>query len=192
MVNPLTSINVSNGFDLLPSMDMSNIISHSQGFFENFIDDTAQASYNSASTTSAASTSNHENNGSRTKASTSSPSRLAKKNDTDTTKIYSNPFSRQCLNCFCTSTPMWRRGPDGTASLCNACGVKFKSGKLQMSAELVETNLKKIRQSSPSSQAFDSKENFDGTIDNDQTTNNNSDNNNYNDPLESNLILHQY
>ena len=41
---------------------------------------------------------------------------------------------------------MWRRGPDGTASLCNACGVRFKAGKLQMDNELVEDNLRKINQ----------------------------------------------
>lgn len=40
--------------------------------------------------------------------------------------------ARRCLNCQCTSTPMWRRGPDGIASLCNACGVKWRSGKLVM------------------------------------------------------------
>lgn len=61
---------------------------------------------------------------------------------------YSNIHNRQCLNCFCTSTPLWRRGPDGTASLCNACGVKFKSGKLVMSPELVEANLKIIKSES--------------------------------------------
>ena len=47
--------------------------------------------------------------------------------------------------CACTSTPLWRRGPDGTSSLCNACGVKFKAGKIVMGPELIEENFKKIR-----------------------------------------------
>ena len=30
-----------------------------------------------------------------------------------------------CLYCKATSTPMWRKGPDGYKSLCNACGLKY-------------------------------------------------------------------
>lgn len=52
---------------------------------------------------------------------------------------------RRCLNCFCSSTPMWRRGPDGAASLCNACGVKWKSGKLVMDQATIEENSRKIK-----------------------------------------------
>ncbi|KAG4104453.1 hypothetical protein H8356DRAFT_1639446 [Neocallimastix lanati (nom. inval.)] len=35
-----------------------------------------------------------------------------------------------CSYCGCKSTPIWRRGPEGTGTLCNACGVKWKSGKI--------------------------------------------------------------
>ncbi|KAJ1959230.1 hypothetical protein GGI12_004442 [Dipsacomyces acuminosporus] len=38
--------------------------------------------------------------------------------------------SRKCQYCGCNDTPMWRRGPDGTGTLCNACGVKWKNGKI--------------------------------------------------------------
>ncbi|PJF18876.1 Gat2p [Paramicrosporidium saccamoebae] len=37
---------------------------------------------------------------------------------------------RQCAHCKCSVTPMWRRGPEGPSTLCNACGVKWKHGKL--------------------------------------------------------------
>ncbi|CAG8529884.1 9416_t:CDS:10 [Dentiscutata erythropus] len=38
--------------------------------------------------------------------------------------------NKRCAYCFCKSTPMWRRGPDGAGTLCNACGVKWKQGKI--------------------------------------------------------------
>ncbi|KAF9435083.1 hypothetical protein BGZ76_006917 [Entomortierella beljakovae] len=37
---------------------------------------------------------------------------------------------KRCGYCDCTSTPMWRRGPNGPSTLCNACGVKWKHGKI--------------------------------------------------------------
>ncbi|KAJ3180747.1 blue light receptor [Geranomyces variabilis] len=39
----------------------------------------------------------------------------------------------RCLRCDGKDTPMWRRGPDGPKTLCNACGVKFMLGKLARS-----------------------------------------------------------
>ncbi|VVA98961.1 unnamed protein product [Arabis nemorensis] len=30
------------------------------------------------------------------------------------------------MNCNAISTPMWRRGPLGPKTLCNACGIKFR------------------------------------------------------------------
>lgn len=37
---------------------------------------------------------------------------------------------RKCLHCEITKTPQWRAGPVGPKTLCNACGVRFKSGRL--------------------------------------------------------------
>ncbi|KAJ2716500.1 hypothetical protein H4R19_000615 [Coemansia spiralis] len=37
---------------------------------------------------------------------------------------------RSCKHCGCGDTPIWRRGPAGTGTLCNACGLKWKLGKL--------------------------------------------------------------
>jgi hypothetical protein len=37
---------------------------------------------------------------------------------------------RRCGHCGVQKTPQWRAGPMGAKTLCNACGVRFKSGRL--------------------------------------------------------------
>ncbi|KAL0920420.1 hypothetical protein M5K25_009557 [Dendrobium thyrsiflorum] len=37
---------------------------------------------------------------------------------------------RKCRHCESEETPQWRAGPEGPKTLCNACGVRFKSGRL--------------------------------------------------------------
>lgn len=37
---------------------------------------------------------------------------------------------RECSHCGVEKTPQWRAGPAGAKTLCNACGVRFKSGRL--------------------------------------------------------------
>lgn len=37
---------------------------------------------------------------------------------------------RKCLHCGSDKTPQWRTGPMGPKTLCNACGVRYKSGRL--------------------------------------------------------------
>ncbi|KZV57530.1 GATA transcription factor 5 [Dorcoceras hygrometricum] len=37
---------------------------------------------------------------------------------------------RRCTHCLVQKTPQWRAGPLGPKTLCNACGVRFKSGRL--------------------------------------------------------------
>lgn len=37
---------------------------------------------------------------------------------------------RRCLHCQSDRTPQWRAGPLGPKTLCNACGVRYKSGRL--------------------------------------------------------------
>lgn len=37
---------------------------------------------------------------------------------------------RRCSHCGVQKTPQWRTGPLGPKTLCNACGVRFKSGRL--------------------------------------------------------------
>ncbi|GJQ10610.1 hypothetical protein GpartN1_g2401.t1 [Galdieria partita] len=36
----------------------------------------------------------------------------------------------RCVVCGVTDTPLWRSGPKGRKTLCNACGVRWKKGKL--------------------------------------------------------------
>uniref|UniRef100_A0A0D9Y1A8 GATA-type domain-containing protein n=1 Tax=Leersia perrieri TaxID=77586 RepID=A0A0D9Y1A8_9ORYZ len=37
---------------------------------------------------------------------------------------------KRCTHCMSYKTPQWRTGPLGPKTLCNACGVRFKSGRL--------------------------------------------------------------
>ncbi|CAI9772991.1 unnamed protein product [Fraxinus pennsylvanica] len=49
------------------------------------------------------------------------------------TEMNQNPPAqavRKCMHCEITKTPQWRAGPMGPKSLCNACGVRYKSGRL--------------------------------------------------------------
>lgn len=39
-------------------------------------------------------------------------------------------LGRRCLHCQSDKTPQWRAGPMGPKTLCNACGVRYKSGRL--------------------------------------------------------------
>ncbi|CAM0874707.1 unnamed protein product [Alopecurus aequalis] len=35
-----------------------------------------------------------------------------------------------CTHCRASETPQWRAGPAGNSTLCNACGIRYKMGKL--------------------------------------------------------------
>jgi hypothetical protein len=37
---------------------------------------------------------------------------------------------RTCSHCQSSKTPQWREGPDGRRTLCNACGLRYKSHRL--------------------------------------------------------------
>ena len=39
-------------------------------------------------------------------------------------------LARRCSHCLAQRTPQWRAGPLGPKTLCNACGVRYKSGRL--------------------------------------------------------------
>lgn len=40
------------------------------------------------------------------------------------------PGIKKCAHCEITKTPQWREGPMGPKTLCNACGVRYRSGRL--------------------------------------------------------------
>lgn len=48
----------------------------------------------------------------------------------DQNDAFSPQGVRKCLHCEVTKTPQWRAGPLGPKTLCNACGVRYKSGRL--------------------------------------------------------------
>ncbi|RAL46567.1 hypothetical protein DM860_004846 [Cuscuta australis] len=47
---------------------------------------------------------------------------------------------RQCVNCHTTSTPLWRNGPFGPKSLCNACGIRYKKEERRAYAAAARAN----------------------------------------------------
>ncbi|XP_039054207.1 GATA transcription factor 5-like isoform X2 [Hibiscus syriacus] len=53
-----------------------------------------------------------------------------KRLSTDSTGCNGTQATRRCGHCGVTKTPQWRAGPMGAKTLCNACGVRFKSGRL--------------------------------------------------------------
>ncbi|KAM3338165.1 hypothetical protein P3S68_031382 [Capsicum galapagoense] len=56
--------------------------------------------------------------------------------------------SKTCVDCGTTRTPLWRIGPAGPKSLCNACGIRSRK-KRRALLELNKEN-KKIKKSSAS------------------------------------------
>ncbi|XP_022155901.1 GATA transcription factor 12-like [Momordica charantia] len=47
-----------------------------------------------------------------------------------TLKMEGGGSGRRCSHCQAQRTPQWRGGPLGPKTLCNACGVRYKSGRL--------------------------------------------------------------
>ncbi|KAL9422174.1 hypothetical protein AB3S75_034440 [Citrus x aurantiifolia] len=48
----------------------------------------------------------------------------------ETSEVGPTHAVRKCMHCEITKTPQWRAGPMGPKTLCNACGVRYKSGRL--------------------------------------------------------------
>ncbi|XP_071696578.1 GATA transcription factor 15-like [Rutidosis leptorrhynchoides] len=52
----------------------------------------------------------------------------------ETQLVQDEVSSKCCSDCKTTTTPLWRTGPAGPKSLCNACGIKYhKKRRAQMS-----------------------------------------------------------
>ncbi|XP_074268612.1 GATA transcription factor 16-like [Silene latifolia] len=46
-------------------------------------------------------------------------------NGNSNSNINNNGEVKKCSDCQTTTTPLWRGGPAGPKTLCNACGIKF-------------------------------------------------------------------
>ncbi|KAK4356376.1 hypothetical protein RND71_025347 [Anisodus tanguticus] len=46
------------------------------------------------------------------------------------TSLQESSFVKKCTHCEVAKTPQWREGPLGPKTLCNACGVRYRSGRL--------------------------------------------------------------
>lgn len=58
----------------------------------------------------------------------------ARANKGKRTVVSSKNGPRVCADCERTTTPLWRSGPQGPKSLCNACGIRYNKKKRAMIA----------------------------------------------------------
>jgi len=58
------------------------------------------------------------------------PTTAKKQRKRETASGSGGGLPRRCSHCGVQKTPQWRAGPLGAKTLCNACGVRFKSGRL--------------------------------------------------------------
>ncbi|KAJ4972236.1 hypothetical protein NE237_005335 [Protea cynaroides] len=80
----------------------------------------------------------NDSNSNSNSSSSSSRRRREKEEKTEEKVVVSKESSdggsvvqpRRCTHCLAQRTPQWRAGPLGPKTLCNACGVRFKSGRL--------------------------------------------------------------
>lgn len=49
----------------------------------------------------------------------------------DTTTASGGEAAKACADCHTTKTPLWRGGPEGPKSLCNACGIRYRKRRRQ-------------------------------------------------------------
>ncbi|KAF3775976.1 putative GATA transcription factor 22 [Nymphaea thermarum] len=49
-------------------------------------------------------------------------------------------FVRVCVFCNTSKTPLWRGGPHGPKSLCNACGIRYRKARRALAAAAVVTD----------------------------------------------------
>ncbi|XP_059651608.1 GATA transcription factor 4-like [Cornus florida] len=69
-------------------------------------------------------------NGAKKRESSSSASAHTGDRDRSSSSSTSQSVARRCTHCQSEKTPQWRTGPLGPKTLCNACGVRYKSGRL--------------------------------------------------------------
>ncbi|GMJ11173.1 GATA transcription factor 15 [Hibiscus trionum] len=62
----------------------------------------------------------------------------------------SESVKKFCTDCKTTKTPLWRGGPAGPKSLCNACGIKHRKKRRAILGLNKNSENKKVKQRSPS------------------------------------------
>ncbi|KAL5698756.1 hypothetical protein ACHQM5_029750 [Ranunculus cassubicifolius] len=58
--------------------------------------------------------------------------------DNSSNNSFCNNIVRTCSDCNTTKTPLWRSGPRGPKSLCNACGIRQRKARRAMAAAQAE------------------------------------------------------
>ncbi|GAU18518.1 hypothetical protein TSUD_233900 [Trifolium subterraneum] len=66
--------------------------------------------------------------------SVQSQTKVTRANNNNNNNNNDSLLARRCANCDTTSTPLWRNGPRGPKSLCNACGIRFKKEERRATA----------------------------------------------------------
>ncbi|KAF8393531.1 hypothetical protein HHK36_021775 [Tetracentron sinense] len=79
-----------------------------------------------------------------------SSSALDTDNSSNNSSNNSNNTIRVCSDCNTTKTPLWRGGPQGPKSLCNACGIRQRKARRAMAATAAAAN-STIHATTPSS-----------------------------------------
>ncbi|CAI5472391.1 unnamed protein product [Closterium sp. Yama58-4] len=67
-----------------------------------------------------------------------SPNRWDYSEGDDAVAVQNDGIVKTCAHCGTSKTPLWRSGPPGPKSLCNACGIRFnkiRSGKRKASPQ---------------------------------------------------------
>ncbi|AES65386.1 GATA type zinc finger transcription factor family protein [Medicago truncatula] len=54
--------------------------------------------------------------------------------DSSNNNFSNNSTVRVCTDCHTTKTPLWRSGPTGPKSLCNACGIRQRKARRALAA----------------------------------------------------------
>ncbi|KAL8166355.1 hypothetical protein V2J09_007854 [Rumex salicifolius] len=68
-----------------------------------------------------------------------------------------NENRKSCADCNATRTPLWRTGPAGPRSLCNACGIRYRKRKAseERGAQQLRGDEKQSSTSPTSSSSYD-------------------------------------
>jgi len=54
--------------------------------------------------------------------------------------------TKACAACHTTKTPLWRGGPEGPKSLCNACGIRYRKRRQALGHAAADTQQDQQRQ----------------------------------------------